>query len=250
MQPLIGITPSPLVEAMPHGTFPKWALNAAYAEAVGAAGGVPLILPPHGGEIGRTLDALDGLLLSGGADIDPARYGDAEVHPATYGIDATRDAFELVLVEEALRRDLPTLAICRGIQVLNVALGGTLIQDVPDQRGHRVGHRQHEAGIEADQVGHPVRVVPGSLTAELFGPGNLGVNSFHHQAIRELAPALVVGATAEDGIVEAVELPTRSFVLGVQWHPELMFERHGEHLAPFRALVAAAAARTLSPAGA
>lgn len=250
MQPVIGITVGPSVDALAHGTFTRYSLNEAYVAAVAEAGGRPIILPPVPGDPGWLLDLVDGLLFSGGADIDPTHFGDTEVHPATYGIDPARDVFELELVRRAITADVPVLGICRGIQVLNVALGGSLIQHVPDAApdggGH--SHRQQEAGLSADAVGHAVAVVDHPCSqALLLGP-TLGVNSFHHQAVRDLAPSLEAVAWSPDGLVEAVVRPASSFVAGVQWHPELMYRRDPVHHQPFAALVAAARAHRLTAA--
>jgi putative glutamine amidotransferase len=249
MKPVIGITPSPSLDAQPHGRFLRHVLNEAYASAVAAAGAVPLILPPQAGNTDALLGLVDGLLLSGGADLAPARYGDHEIHPATYGIDAARDQFELDLVAAAVAADLPVLGICRGIQVLNVALGGTLIQDIPTQVASAASHRQQEDGLPADAIGHEVVVAADPVVASVFDAATIGVNSFHHQAIARLAPSLVAVAHAPDGIVEAVVRPASAFLVGVQWHPELMYRRHPEQLRPFAALVAAAGARRLAPVG-
>jgi len=248
MKPRIGITPSPTEDQLAHGTFTRYAMAAPYVEAVLAAGGIPIVLPPQDDHAAELLEMVDALLLSGGGDVDPARFGDDETHPETYGVHALRDRFELGLVAVALERDLPLLAICRGTQVLNVALGGTLIQHLPDQHHGPVAiiHRQHERGLASDDIGHDVDVEAGSLLARATdGAPTLGVNSYHHQAIRELAPGLVATAHAADGVVEAVEVPAATFALGVQWHPELMFARHAAQLAPFAALVAAATVRRL-----
>ena len=248
MKPLIGITPSVSLDTLPHGTFRRYAIGAAYVEAVLAAGGIPLVLPPQDEHAGRLLDALDGLLLSGGGDVEPARYGATEVHPTVYGVSPERDRFEYDLIDAALARDLPLLGICRGIQVMNVALGGTLIQDIATCHDGPVPvqHRQQADGLASDAVGHQVEVLADTVLRRRFPDGTLGVNSFHHQAIETLAPALVPAAVAPDGLIEAVVLPDRAFVLAVQWHPELMFERHPELLRLFTALVEAATAHRLA----
>jgi len=250
MKPLIGITPAMSLDTLPHGTFERHLLNRAYVDAVVAGGGVPLILPAREDEaqVEDLLEVVDGLLLSGGGDVAPARYGDAAIHPETYGIHPLRDAWEFALVAGAFARDTPILAICRGIQVLNVALGGTLVQDVADQWPAAVQHRQQELGLDTDEVGHEIAVVAGSLASDVFGTDRVGVNSYHHQAVRDVAPGLVTVSTAPDGVIEAIAAPDRSFVLGVQWHPELMFERHPDQLLPFAAFVEAAAARKLTGA--
>ncbi len=248
MKPVIGITPSPSTDALSHGTFVLYAIAGPYVEAVLAAGGIPVVLPPQDSHAGPLLDAVDGLLLSGGGDIEPSRFGADERHPAVYGVSPERDRFELALIDEALRRDLPLLCICRGIQVLNVALGGTLIQDIaslPDAPVH-IEHRQHKIGLAPDDLGHAVTIDPESPLRRLTRSASLGVNSYHHQAIDRLAPGIVAIAHAPDGLIEATTLPTRDFVLSVQWHPELMFERHPEQLQLFLALTEAAAAKHLA----
>jgi putative glutamine amidotransferase len=248
MKPVVGITPSVQIDTLAHGTFRRLVTSAAYARAVAAAGGIPLILPPQS-DIPALLEILDGVLLSGGPDLDPDRYGDRTVHAETYGIDAERDQFELDLFDAALRNDTPVLGICRGIQVINVALGGTLIQDVPSEHpgASEVGHRQHDRGLESSAVGHEIAVSEPNLLP-IFESSHPGVNSFHHQAIRDLAPGLVAVAHSPDGLVEAVAMPSQPAVFGVQWHPELMFERHLTHLAPFRRLVEMAVSRRAAPA--
>jgi putative glutamine amidotransferase len=247
MKPVIGITPSPSVDVLAHGSFLRYAMSAPYVAAVLAAGGVPVILPPQEGNARTLLKVCDGLLLSGGGDVEPGRYAAGYVHATTYGVSAERDAFELGLMEEAAATDTPVLGICRGIQVFNVALGGTLIQDVATEHegATSIHHRQHEVGLATEEKGHTVRVVDGTPLKAVFLEDGLGVNSFHHQAIGELASGLVAAAYAPDGIIEAAFVPGQRFMLAVQWHPELMFERHPEQLRPFVALVEAAMARRL-----
>jgi putative glutamine amidotransferase len=246
MKPIIGITPSPIMDAGSSGTFEKYALATTYVNAVIAAGGTPVILPPQDGASESLLGLVDGLLFSGGADIDPEHYGDSEVHPTTYDVHPLRDRFELELIAQAIERDLPILCICRGIQVLNVACGGTLFQHVPEQYDTAIPHRQQEAGFESFQPSHDVVAEPGTLLERVYASDRIPVNSYHHQAVRSLAPSLKVAGHAEDGLMEAVEVTGRTFVLGVQWHPEMMFHEHAEHLRPFEELVAAATARKLA----
>jgi putative glutamine amidotransferase len=247
MKPIIGITPSSQTENLAHGTFHRQCLSTPYMRAVEAAGGVPIVLPPLDDGIVELLDVIDGLLLSGGPDIEPARFGDDIVHPATYGIDLPRDQFEMDIFHGAMTREIPIFGICRGIQVVNVALGGTLIQDVASQHpgSAETGHRQHERGLESSDIGHQVSASEPALLPVFAGDG-LGVNSFHHQAIRDLAPGLVPVAHAPDGLIEAVVLAASNMVFAVQWHPEMMFERHPIHLRPFQHLVSLAAARKKS----
>ncbi|HMV32901.1 MAG: gamma-glutamyl-gamma-aminobutyrate hydrolase family protein [Gemmatimonadales bacterium] len=201
-------------------------VNAAYVRAVLRAGGVPLVLSPLIGVAhnGTLLDALDGLVLSGGEDVDPAHYGQAP-HPDLGAVDPLRDAFELAIYRDAAARRLPVLAICRGIQLVNVALGGTLWQDIPSERPEAMAHAQ---GTGRDDRTHPVDVTPGSRLARALGNTRCEVNSFHHQSIRDLAPGLLVTARAPDGEIEGVETADGDgWLLAVQWHPE-EFHQHGE----------------------
>jgi putative glutamine amidotransferase len=244
MKPVIGITPSSQTDTLPHGTFARVYLTTAYVRAVVAAGGAAVVLPPQMDALGALLDIIDGLILSGGPDVAPDRYGDVAVHDATYVIDRARDEFETDLVHAALAREIPVFGICRGLQVLNVALGGSLIQDIPTQFSAplAIGHRQHEQGLDAWQVGHDVDIVA-PLHLPYEPTGRLGVNSFHHQAVRDLAPGLIPTAYSPDGLVEAVMHADQPDVFALQWHPELMFESDVTHLQPFRQLVTTAAAR-------
>jgi putative glutamine amidotransferase len=190
-------------------------LPALYTGAVQAAGAVALLLPPGPAEqAGAALDGVDGLLVAGGADVDPARYG-ADRDPRTGGARADRDEWELALVHEALDRDLPLLAVCRGMQVLNTALGGTLIQHLPDL----VGTDLH-APIVGGHGRHDVRLEAGSRLAGLYGE-RAEIATHHHQAVDRLGAGLVACGWADDGIVEAVHLPGATWVVGVQWHPEV-----------------------------
>ena len=218
-------------------------LNAAYVRAVLLAGGVPLVLSPlvgvgHNPEI---LEVIDGLVLTGGEDVDPAHYGH-DPHERLGDVDPLRDAFELALFRDAQARSLPVLAICRGIQLVNVAMGGTLWQDLPSERAGALDHSPRSA---RDDRTHPVNIVPGSRLAQALRTVRCDVNSFHHQAIRDLAPGLQVTAAAPDGEIEGVERSGPGpWLLAVQWHPE-EFHHHGE--APdhglFKALMDAAAGR-------
>jgi putative glutamine amidotransferase len=207
-----------------------------YVRAVEKAGGVPLLLAPSpAGEIASRLDAVDGLMLTGGDDVDPSLYGEAP-HPTTR-CTRERDDFELALVREALDRDLPLLAICRGQQVLNVALGGTLVQDIPDQVPEAGAHKLK--GVARWEIAHEVEVAPGTRLRAIVGTDVLAVNSFHHQSVRDVGRGLVVSARSRDGIIEGVELADRRFVVGVQWHPEAMWNQEPDHQELFRAFVEA-----------
>jgi putative glutamine amidotransferase len=212
VKPLIGITSYAEEASWGHWTAPAAFVPLAYVRSVEAAGGRPLVVPPVADAVEETLDALDGLLLSGGADLDPVGYGEA-AHPATRA-QAERDRAELALLEGALARELPVLAICRGMQLLNVARRGSLHQHLPELVGHE-GHRE----IRGAYSEHDVEVRPGSRTADVLG-GRLRVKSTHHQAPARIGEGLEAVAWAEDGTVEAIEDPARPFALGVLWHPE------------------------------
>jgi putative glutamine amidotransferase len=218
MAPRIGI--SGVVRAWENAD--RTGVNAAYVRAVLAGGGVPLVLSPLMGSsmAGRALDGVDGLLLTGGEDIDPNWYG-AEPSPLLSPPSRERDLFELALFAVARQRQLPILGICRGIQLINVGLGGTLIQDLPTERPGRVDHRPT---TPRDMRSHRVRIQPGSRAAEALGTTSLVVNSSHHQAIKDLAPTLIATGWTDDELIEAVESPPdESWVLAVQWHPEEMY---------------------------
>jgi putative glutamine amidotransferase len=249
LKPIIGITPGTKLVERPHGQFHYVNLNEDYAAGVEAAGGIPVVLPFQD-DPAALLPILDGVLFSGGPDVDPARYGDDSIHPKTYGIDPRRDAFELGLVRAAEAAGVPILGICRGIQVLNVALGGTLIQHVADGRENLpgIGHGQDAVNLPGDQIGHLVEVLDHPMAATLGGPGGLGVNTFHHQAIAQPADTLDVLAWSPDGLIEAVAGRGDAFILGVQWHPEMMFRAHSNQLRPFSALIEAARSRKLAAA--
>jgi putative glutamine amidotransferase len=247
--PVIGITAGLITEEQDYGTVTRHRVSADYSDAVLAAGGLPIILPPQDGATSAILDLVDGLIFSGGADIDPALYGDKDVHPATYDISAERDRFELDLINGAIDRDLPVLCICRGIQVLNVALGGSLVQHIDDQVEQPLTHRQQEATIPANKPSQQVHLVEGSLTAEVYDSRSIPVNSFHHQSIATPADRVQVEGVTSDGVVEAVSVPGCRFVLGVQWHPEMLFKAVPDQRKPFEALVAAARAGIPEPVG-
>jgi putative glutamine amidotransferase len=191
-----------------------------YISAIQRAGGVALMLPvdPHvTDEPDLVLDRLDGLVLAGGADVDPAAYG-AEPHPATTGTHPARDAFEIALTRRALERDLPLLGVCRGMQLLNVACGGTLIQHLPESLGHEDHRRSPGSWENAD---HDVRLQEGSLAAAAAGETLHATKSHHHQAIDAVGDGLVVtGWATIDDLPETVEHPGHRYALGVQWHPE------------------------------
>ena len=208
--PLIGIT------TYGRNEEGEYTLPAEYIEAVRRAGGVPLLIPPGEPNMAQVLAVLDGLILSGGGDLDPAHYASAG-HPTIYMVDAERDSFELALARRAAEEPLPTLCICRGLQVLNVALGGSLVEHLPDEVDGSIGHRQ---GPDKP-TRLPITVLPGRRLAALLGAQEFEAVSWHHQAIRRLADPLAVAAQAADGVIEAVELPDHPWLIGVQWHPEM-----------------------------
>jgi len=242
MLPVIGITCSRI--SLPGGGD-RFGQNGAYVRAVTDAGGAPVLVPPDISEaaLRAIYDTLDGLLLSGGVDVAPHRYGETP-HPKLGDVDAGRDEVELTLARRAVADDLPVLAICRGIQLLNVALGGTLYQDIASQVPGALAHPYQE-GNRRDHIAHMVDVVSGSRLHDILWPedGTLPVNSMHHQAVKDVAPGCVVTARAPDGVIEGLEEPTRRFVVGVQWHPEEMVENDARMRSLFAHFVAAARSR-------
>jgi putative glutamine amidotransferase len=224
-QPLIGITT--YAEQARWGVWdsPAALIPLAYVRAIEKAGGRPLLVPPSEEAIEETLDALDGLLLSGGSDIDPELYG-AEAHPETNGVRPERDRAEIALLRAALERDMPVLAVCRGSQVLNVAQGGDIVQHLPEVVGHE--QHKHTPSVFGD---HDVDLVPGTRLQRLLGD-RAPVKSHHHQGYGSLGEGLQEAARADDGTIEAIEDPSRRFALGVLWHPE-----EGEDFALFQELV-------------
>jgi putative glutamine amidotransferase len=231
--PLIGITTYGCDE---RG---RYALPAEYVAAVDRAGGVPVLIPPAPQHAGRYLDLVDGLVLAGGGDLDPAHYG-GEGHETLYGIDVARDALELALARRIVALRRPTLAICRGLQVLNVALGGSLVEHLPEAVGEDVLHR----APPREPTPHAVRVERGSRLAAIIRDTELAPMSWHHQAVRALAPGLAVTARAPDGTIEALEMPGHPWLIAVQWHPELTAQQDPAQQRLFDALVDASLERT------
>ena len=230
MAPLIGIVahPTPVEEAgfqAPHAVA-----NLAYVKAVRKAGGIPVLLPlVEPDDAGASVTRVDGVILTGGFDVDPSSYGQPP-HPETGPVDPVRDGLEMAVARATVEADLPMLAICRGIQVLNVALGGTLVQHID----------KHSDLDRYNEVVHPVSIEPGSVLSSWLGEADrLDVNTLHHQAIDSVAPGCRAVAWADDGTVEGIEVEGAHSAVGVQWHPELL--RHlPHHLRLFQALVAAA----------
>jgi putative glutamine amidotransferase len=220
-RPVIGIC-----TALEQARWSYWDQQAAllprsYIDAIQRAGGLALMIPPdaeNARDPDEVLDVIDALVLAGGADIDPSAYG-ADPHPETKGTVPERDAPEIALVRRGIERDVPILGICRGMQVLNVTLGGTLIQHLPEHFGH---HEHRPTPGSFDDADHPVRIKPGSLAARAAGELDHNTKSHHHQGVERLGEGLVVsGWSTLDELPEAIELPDRRFVLGVQWHPEV-----------------------------
>jgi putative glutamine amidotransferase len=216
---IVGITCSSS-EASP-GENARQYLNTAYVMAVLNAGGVPLIIPNVVDEelVECYLGSIDGLMLSGGVDVDPKYFGEKH-HPQLGTVDASRDSTELALLKRALERDMPIFGICRGIQTLNVALGGTLYQHIPDQAPSSIHHQQSDIEVARNQFSHSIRIEGGSRLKSIVGKDEMLTNSFHHQALKSVAPGLVVTAYAPDGVIEAVEAPDRKYLVAVQFHPE------------------------------
>ncbi len=247
-RPVIGIpadfAPSPDTTI----SHPRWLLNQTYVNAVYDAGGLPLILPVLPDEADQLMGLLDGVILSGGGDIHPARF-DRPTHPLTDGISEERDDLELRMFDAARERSMPILGICRGLQLINVAMGGTLIQDIPDERPASSQHRQHLDGLARDDVSHPVDLLEGSRLAAIYGATRIMANSYHHQAVDDLAGGLVVTGRAEDGTIESLETPGDPFLVAVQWHPETLYRRHTQHAQVFAAFIEAARTSRVASVG-
>ena len=230
-RPVVGITIGNSREAE------IFALRDDYLRAVEKAGALPVVLAPgQPADAADLLDRVDALVLSGGADVDPALYGE-DRHERLGPLFPERDAFELALAREAVRRDAPMLAICRGHQVLNVATGGTLLQDIPSQM---TGAKNHDPDTERWEFCHDVEILPGTRLFDILGTERIAVNSFHHQAVKDLGRGLALSARGCDGVVEGIEMPDRRFVIGVQWHPESFWDQPRHFQPLFEALVRAA----------
>ena len=232
--PVIGLTAlrSPDTESFHH------VLTGHYLRAVTAAGGFPIVLPALPDRCDEALDLVSGLLLIGGGDIEARRLGTAN-HPRAKFFNPLRDEFELAIIPEAIKRRMPLLGVCRGEQLLNVALGGTMYQDIGDEQGSTFEHLQEDT---PDQPVHAVSVAPESCLAAILGTTQVSVNSTHHQAVRDPAPGLSAVAWAQDGVIEAIEScdNTKGFILGVQWHPERLAAKQPEMQRLFERFVKAA----------
>ncbi|NKB45527.1 MAG: gamma-glutamyl-gamma-aminobutyrate hydrolase family protein [Alphaproteobacteria bacterium] len=214
--PIIGIT-ADREDPGGYSKFPWYALRVNYCSAVQAAGGIPIILPPDARLIDRYAEMIDGLIVSGGAfDVDPALFGEKAVHD-TVVLKTDRTDFELGLTKKFLADDRPVFGICGGQQLLAVALGGTLIQHIPDEVDKALAHEQPNP---RDEAGHDVTITPGTRLHDIVGSDTLAVNSAHHQAVKAVPSNIVIDAMASDGVIEGIEDPSKRWCIGVQWHPE------------------------------
>lgn len=236
-KPVIGITANSLFSE--NGVFPgmeRVYANQSYLHSVGKAGGIPVLLPTLNSEADMTeqLKRVDGVILSGGSDINPLLFGEEPDAKLDF-ILPDRDEYEIALAQLAYQSGKPILGICRGIQVLNVAFGGSLYQDIHSQAANC--SLKHFQSSRRDFAGHTADIVPGSLLYDILDAAALPVNSFHHQAVKDVAPGFIVTARARDGIIEAIEKPGKSFLLGVQWHPEMLVDSYPVMLELFKRLV-------------
>jgi putative glutamine amidotransferase len=235
-RPIIGIT---LYAPEPDRDPPAFSLPTGYVEAVAMAGGIPILLAPNQDLVETFLDRIDGLLLSGGGDLDPGLHRGGD-HPKIYGVNRERDEFEIALVSGALERDdLPVVGICRGMQIMNVALGGDLILDIPDHRGEAVVHRLPPRR----PTRHPVELDGGGELVDIYGTRAFEVCTWHHQEVAELGRGLRPVAHAPDGVIEALVYDEHPFALGVQWHPELQVREEPVQRRLFEQLVGRARRR-------
>jgi putative glutamine amidotransferase len=244
MQPLIGVTPDFNAGDRKEwgGREPTYFLRGRYIRAIEDLGGIPIVLPLVAdlGARRRLISHIDGLLLTGsGPDLAPELYGERQRYKFRV-MSQRRATFELEMAQLARAADLPLLGICGGMQALNVAFGGSLYQDIDSQRPQPLQHRQT---APATRLSHSIKIAPNSVLRRIVGTGSMRVNSAHHQSVKDVAPSLQVSALAPDGIIEAIESPTRRFLLGIQWHPEFLFDRHDRHRRLFEALLDAARRR-------
>jgi putative glutamine amidotransferase len=244
-RPLIGVPTQTLqaIDGIPEGLPHSWVMNHRYLTALGSVHALPVMVPllaADDGALRGLYERLDGVFLAGGVDVDPDSYGH-ERHALCGRTDPPRDAVEVALARWALADGKPVFGVCRGMQIINVAAGGSLVQDCAELVADAIKHDYFPtAGYARDYLAHDVRLVEGSRMARLFGARRTAVNSMHHQGICDLGEALVATAFASDGLIEAVEGVGDAFVLGVQWHPEMLIESHAGTRRMFEAFVEAA----------
>ena len=228
-RPVIGITTQTLhsIDGIPEGLPASWMMNQRYIHAVAEAGGAPVMIPllhEDPATLRAIYESMDGILLPGGVDMDPHTFGETR-GPRLGRIDPARDEVELTLTRWAVADKKPLLGLCRGSQVINVALGGTLYQDLQAEYPHAMKHDYFPtAGYARDYLAHPVKVARSSRLGAILERADVTVNSMHHQGIKQLAPGLLVSAVAPDGLIEGIECPNGHFMLGVQWHPESLVD--------------------------
>jgi putative glutamine amidotransferase len=245
-RPLIGITTQTLhsIDGIPEGLPSSWVMNQRYAHTVAAAGGLPVLVPllhEDPAMLRAMYERLDGVFIPGGVDMDPATFQEAP-HARLGRIDPPRDATELMLAKWSVEEGKPLFGLCRGLQVINVALGGTLHQDIEAEMPGAIKHDYFpNAGFTRDHLAHEVRIEPGSRLGQIVGAGDLPVNSMHHQGIRTLGRGLKATAFAPDGLIEALETENDHYVVAVQWHPEALADRDEKMAALFHSFVAATA---------
>jgi putative glutamine amidotransferase len=245
-RPLIGVPTQTLqvIDGVPEGLPRSWVMNHRYFTALALAGAAPVMVPllEESPALRALYERLDGVFLAGGVDLDPASYGH-ERHTLCGSTDADRDRVELLLTRWALEEGKPVLGVCRGMQVINVARGGSLYQDCGEQFDGSIKHDYFpNAGYARDYLAHPVRVVEGTRLGRVLGAGEVPVNSMHHQGVRDLGQGLAASAYSADGLVEALEAPGDGFAVGVQWHPEMLVESDPGTRRLFDAFVAEARA--------
>lgn len=232
-KPLIGIT-------LNHREDTYFTIRGNYIDSIIRAGGVPVPLcyAEKDTELPEIVEMLDGILFSGGEDVNPKYYGE-ETQEACGKISDDRDEFELKLYEYAVSKNLPVLGICRGIQLINVAAGGTLIQDIPTFTEGKMPLEKHKQQPPYEKVAHSSKVLKNTFFSEIYKCDEIMTNSMHHQAVKELAPGFVTGVVSDDGIIEAIYSEEHNFVVGVQWHPEFLWDQNGETEKLFEAFIEA-----------